>query len=112
MRGRACPGAWRCRSGSRGQPFGYELGTHDRHLARCVDAESHLASFQTDDSDTDVVSDEQFFHQLPRQHQHGTVPLGPYKLRSEHRFHYGTTVPAWVTPVASYKNLGYELRRS
>ena len=60
--------------GSRGRSFGDELGANDRDLAGGVYTQPDLASFQPDDCHTDVVADKEFFHQLPRQHQHGTVP--------------------------------------
>jgi hypothetical protein len=60
--------------GARGRSFGDEFGTDDRDLAGGIDAQPDLASFQPDDCHTDVVADKEFFHQLPRQHQHGTVP--------------------------------------
>jgi hypothetical protein len=63
--------------GPRGRSFGDELGTDDRDLAGGVDAQPDLASFQPDDRHADVVADKEFFHQLPRQHQHGTVPRLP-----------------------------------
>jgi hypothetical protein len=53
----------------------HELGPHHGDLSRRFDAEPHLSSFEPDDSHTDVVADEEFFHQLPRQHQHATLPL-------------------------------------
>jgi hypothetical protein len=59
------------------QAFRHQLGTHDRDLARGVNAQPDLAPFEPDDGHTDIVADKEFFHQLPRQHQHGTVPLGP-----------------------------------
>jgi hypothetical protein len=60
--------------GSRGRPFGNEFGTNDRDLAGGVDAQPDLAPFQPDHGYTDVIADKKFFHQLPRQHQHGTIP--------------------------------------
>ncbi len=63
--------------GPRGYPLGNQLGPDDRDLSGRVDSEPNLTSFQPDDSYTDVVADKELFHQLPRQHQHGTVPQGP-----------------------------------
>jgi hypothetical protein len=83
--------AGRTAPGSCGGPFGNELGTDDRDLARGIDSEPYLATLEPDDRHTDVVADKEFFHQLPRQHQHGTVPLGPHKL----------PVPASSSPSAS-----------
>jgi hypothetical protein len=60
--------------GLRGRSLGDEFGTDDRDLAGGINAQPDLASFQPDDSHADVVADKEFFHQLPRQHQHGTVP--------------------------------------
>jgi hypothetical protein len=65
------------RAGPRGRPFGDQLGADDGDLARGVDAQADLTPLQPDDGHADVVADKEFFHQLPRQHQHGTVPLGP-----------------------------------
>jgi hypothetical protein len=60
--------------GSRGRSLGDELGTDDRDLAGGINAQPDLASFQPDDRHADVVADKELFHQLPGQHQHGTVP--------------------------------------
>jgi hypothetical protein len=73
----AVGGACACASGPCGSPLGNELGTDNRNLARGVDSEPYLATLEPDDRHADVVADKEFFHQLPRQHQHGTVPLGP-----------------------------------
>jgi hypothetical protein len=51
-------------------PFGNQLGSDDRDLARRFDAQPDLASFQSDDGDADVIADEQLLHQFPGQHQH------------------------------------------
>ncbi len=63
--------------GSRGDPLGNQLGADHGDLAWSVDPESDLPPFQSDDSHADVVTDEELLHELPRQHQHGTDPLGP-----------------------------------
>jgi hypothetical protein len=59
----------------RPQPLRDELGADHGHLARGIDAQPDLAPFKTDDGYTNVVSNEEFFHQLSSQHQHGTLPL-------------------------------------
>jgi len=51
-----------------------ELGPNDGHVARGVDTQPHLASFHAHHRDTDVVTDEQFFHELPGQHEHVSRP--------------------------------------
>ena len=90
-------------SGPCGGPLGNELGTDNRNLARRVDAEPYLATLEPDDRHADVVADKEFFHQLPRQHQHGTVPLGPYKRRFPPRFtlrhgsHRGIAVDSFMS---------------
>src|SRR4051812_10526839 len=61
----------------RPQPLGNELGADHGHLARGLDPQPDLAPFETDDSHANVVSYEEFFHQLSSQHQHGTLPLSP-----------------------------------
>jgi hypothetical protein len=66
-----------CGLRSRSDPLGNQLGPDDRDLSGRVNPQSNLTSFQPDDSYTDVVANEELFHQLPRQHQHGTVPQGP-----------------------------------
>ena len=63
--------------GAYGDALGHKLGTDHRDLAWGVDPEPDLATLEPDDRHTDIVADKEFFHQLPRQHQHGTVPLGP-----------------------------------
>ena len=64
--------------GLRRPAFGDELGADHRDLAGGVDPEPDLSPFQPDDGHADVVADEEFLHQLPGQHQHGTVPLGAW----------------------------------
>jgi hypothetical protein len=86
--------------GSRGHSLGYQLGPDDRDLAGGIDSEPDLTSFQPDDSYTDVVADKELFHQLPRQHQHGTIPRGLQSPFSASR-PLGTTIPGWGTLVAS-----------
>src|SRR5512135_622886 len=60
----------------RPQTLGDELGADDRDLARGLDPQADLAPLQADDGHADVVADKKLLHQLPGQHQHGTVPLG------------------------------------
>src|SRR5689334_16554535 len=57
----------------RPQPLGNELGADDGHLARGLDAQPDLAPFEPDDRHANVVPDEEFFHELSSQHQHGTL---------------------------------------
>jgi hypothetical protein len=59
---------------ARGLAPGNELGTDHGHLTWGIDSEPDLPPFKTDNSHTDVVADVEFFHQLPRQYQHGTLP--------------------------------------
>lgn len=50
--------------------FRHEFGSHDANIARGLNAEPDLSSLQPDHGDANVVADEQFFHQLPGQHEH------------------------------------------
>jgi len=59
---------------ARGLSPGNKLGTDHGNLAWGLDPEPDLPPFKADDSHTDVVADVEFFHQLPRQYQHGTLP--------------------------------------
>ncbi len=93
-------GACACGPRSNGDSFGNQLGANDRDLSGRVDSESNLTSFQSDDSYTDVVANEELFHQLPRQHQHGTVPRG-LQSPSSASLPPGTTIPGWGTLVVS-----------
>lgn len=68
-------------------PFWYEFRPDHRHLARRLDPEPDLSTLQADDGHTDVVTDEEFFHQLPSQHQHDILPsntdvIGPGPWRA------------------------------
>jgi hypothetical protein len=56
-------------------PFRHQFGPDNRDFPRSIDAQAHLAAFETYNSYADVLPDEEFFHQLPRQHQHVTLPL-------------------------------------
>jgi hypothetical protein len=59
-------------------PILHEFRAHHGHLARGVDAQPDLPPLEPDDRDTDIVADEELFHQFPRQNQHATLPLlGP-----------------------------------
>jgi hypothetical protein len=94
--GGACPQG----PGSRGHPIGDQLGPHDRDFTGGIDSEPDLTSFQPDDSYTDVVANEELFHQLPRQHQHGTVPQSlqcPFSASHPP----ATRIPGWGTLMVS-----------
>ena len=54
----------------RRRPLRDQLRPDDRHVARGVDPQPHLPPLQPHDRDADVVTDEEFFHQLPGQHEH------------------------------------------
>jgi hypothetical protein len=62
------------RAVGRNLAFRDQLGTDDGHLARRVDAQPNLSSLHSDDRDADVITDEQFFHQLPGEHEHRSLP--------------------------------------
>jgi hypothetical protein len=51
-----------------------ELGANHGHLAWGFDSKPDLPPFEPDDGHADVITDVELFHQLPRQHQHGTLP--------------------------------------
>jgi hypothetical protein len=86
-------------SGPCGGPLGNEFSADNRNLARGVDSEPYLATFEPDDRHADVVADKEFFHQLPRQHQHGTVPLGRFAPRFtlRHRSRRGIAVDSFMS---------------
>jgi hypothetical protein len=52
----------------------HQLGTDDGHVARGVDPQAHLAPLQPHHGDTDVITDEEPFHELSSQHEHISRP--------------------------------------
>ena len=66
------------RSGSGTRRLAVALGNKLRpdhgHLPRGLYSQPDLPPFEADDGHANVVSDKEFFHQLPSQHQHGTLP--------------------------------------
>jgi hypothetical protein len=57
---------------------GNELGSDNGHFPWCLDPQADLPAFKSDDRYANVVSNEEFFHQLPGQHQHKTLPSLPW----------------------------------
>ena len=47
-----------------------QLGADDHNIAWGVDAQPYLASLQADNGDANVITDEEFFHELPGKHEH------------------------------------------
>src|SRR5271157_216384 len=87
-------------------PTGDELGANHGHLAWSFDPEPDLPPFEPDDGHTDVVTDVEFFHQLPRQHQHGTLPSStPGSILQRER--PAPTEPVTPPARASFWSLGY-----
>ena len=56
-------------------PVGNQLGANDCHIARGVDSQTHLPPLDPDDRNADVVTNEEFFHELAGQHQHVWLPI-------------------------------------
>ena len=54
--------------------LGNKLSPDHGHLPRGLDTQPDLPTLQADNGHTDVVSDEELFHQLPSQHQHDILP--------------------------------------
>jgi hypothetical protein len=51
-----------------------EFGANHGHVARGVDAQTHLASLKAHDRHANVVADKKLLHELPGQHEHVSHP--------------------------------------
>jgi hypothetical protein len=80
---------------ARGLTPGNQFGTDHGHLTRGLDPEPDLPPFKADDGHANVVSDEEFLHQLPRQYQHGTIPSSTPEIGSYRQWArlHGTLIP-------------------
>ncbi len=63
----AGPQVW-VRLTSRTKSFGDQFGPDDGNLARGIDTQPHLPSLESNDSDADVIADEELLHELSGQH--------------------------------------------
>lgn len=63
------------RVSSRSLSIGHQLRSDNGHLARRVDAQPHLASFESDHRHADIFADEELLHQLPGQDEHDSPPF-------------------------------------
>jgi hypothetical protein len=59
---------------ARRRPVGNELRANDPHSAWSVDPQPHLPPLEPDNRDANVVTDEEFFRDFPRQNQHVWFP--------------------------------------
>jgi hypothetical protein len=69
-------------------PLGHQLSANHCHVAGSVNSQTHLPPLEPDDRDADVVTDEEFFHELAGQHQHVKLPIQNVQVHFQPSYHF------------------------